>query len=364
MKKILLGLLAVVVVAGGVAGLAAYEAHIINVTAKIENALSVIPDEIMFGTVFPQEQLSRNLNIALSQSFLEEDRVDDVSYTIKQKPKPKPGAGLPDGAEETTMHEYCLENPEDTVRCYYNLCPYLHKTPDGTPANDGIEEVGGMIAGYLAKSAQDISDEWVIDLHVPCFAGMCDQTYDESVYGEPLPVELEHEEFGCDLWIEVTGVSVNYIDRVDIGNEISEAGHSLTGWGPIEPDTHGGNWGGCGNTNPCDLRTVYAYNEGTNNEGKDASFVLDFGMGASKELVLRILDGADVDDFIVKIDGVQVFSYNALGGGENWVEHRINVSSYNSLHTVRIVTTDYNTPGTWNYFNPYGHLGVDWAEIQ
>ena len=53
-KKILLGLVAVVAVAGGVAALSAYEAHVINVTAHIENALYVHPESRDFGTVFPQ----------------------------------------------------------------------------------------------------------------------------------------------------------------------------------------------------------------------------------------------------------------------------------------------------------------------
>lgn len=33
-------------------------------------------------------------------------------------------------------------------------------------------------------------------------------------------------------------------DSVDIGKPASEAGHNLQGWGPIEPATHGGTWGG------------------------------------------------------------------------------------------------------------------------
>ncbi len=60
-KKVLLTLVAVAAVAIGVVGMSAFEAHVINVTAKIENALSVTPDEIEFGTVFPQEQLDREV---------------------------------------------------------------------------------------------------------------------------------------------------------------------------------------------------------------------------------------------------------------------------------------------------------------
>jgi len=36
-------------------------------------------------------------------------------------------------------------------------------------------------------------------------------------------------------------------DSVDIGCPTSESGHNLIGWGPIEPATSGGNWGGIDN---------------------------------------------------------------------------------------------------------------------
>src|SRR3990170_975674 len=86
-KKIVLASVTLAAVAGGVAGLSAFEAHVINVTAKIENALQVNTDDIDFGTVFPQEELYENLEISLSESFVAEDRVDDVEYIIRQKPK-------------------------------------------------------------------------------------------------------------------------------------------------------------------------------------------------------------------------------------------------------------------------------------
>src|SRR3989344_4336144 len=86
-KKIVLGLAAAGTAVDMVPLFAAFEAHVINVTAKIENALSVPIEPINFGTVFPQEVLFRNVPVALSQSFIDEGRVDDVSYIIRQKPK-------------------------------------------------------------------------------------------------------------------------------------------------------------------------------------------------------------------------------------------------------------------------------------
>jgi len=61
--------------------------------------------------------------------------------------------------------------------------------------------------GRLAKSEGDLEDTWIIDLIVSCFQGMCAQDYSWEEFGPPLPPELEGETFGCDLWIEVTGIS-------------------------------------------------------------------------------------------------------------------------------------------------------------
>ena len=87
MKKVLFGLGALAIALAVIPMFAAFEAHVINVTAKIENALAVTTDAIDFGTVFPQEHLEKPLQVVLSRSFIEEDRVDDVEYFIRQKPK-------------------------------------------------------------------------------------------------------------------------------------------------------------------------------------------------------------------------------------------------------------------------------------
>ena len=235
-KKILLTFIAVFAVVSGIAALSAYEAHVINVTAHIENALSVSPEEIAFGTVFPQEYLTKPITIAMSDSFLEEERVDDIEYVIAQKPKPRNPEDWEyclesweialdefmgcwfdcyegGGSEEYCWHQ-CKEalfyyaNPE---MCYPSLCLWLSKMPDGTPPNDRgmmpFEGIFGVAEGRLAKSEGDTEDAWIIDLIVSCFQGMCAQDYSWEEFGPPLPPEFEGETFGCDLWIEVTGIS-------------------------------------------------------------------------------------------------------------------------------------------------------------
>lgn len=228
MKKGLLIVGAFAIVLATVPMFAAFEAHIINVTAQIENALSVTPDEIMFGTVFPQEKLYSNILIAMSQSFLDEPRTDDINYVIKQKPKVREQYDPYDLVPGTDMtyHEYCLNeapidpadvgNPENSYYeiCYPNLCGQLSKHPDLLRDNGGNDDnldsphdPNIVVNGRLAKSEDDTEDGWVIDLVVPGFKGMVDQQYTEAVYGPLLDPRMEHETFGCDLWIEITGIS-------------------------------------------------------------------------------------------------------------------------------------------------------------
>jgi len=222
-KKILFGLSTILVVIGGIAAMSAYEAHVINVTAHIENALKVLPlsGELVFGTVFPQEYLEKRIWITTSQSFCEGDqrRVLAIDYKIVQKPKPIwpiPEVcefyGLPEVTIED-MRAYCHDYSEDLDCCYPSLCPYLSKDPiddDPEPYDDhGVaafhdpNDPSSISTGTIHKD-NDLSDEWIIDLDVPCFEGYCAQ--DWTYYGWELPYELESETFGCDLWVEVTDI--------------------------------------------------------------------------------------------------------------------------------------------------------------
>ena len=70
-----------------------------------------------------------------------------------------------------------------------------------------------QVSGMLSALVEDITDRWNIDLKVPCFEGQCAQ--DNLVPAQyQQPKENEHKVFGCDLWIEVTGIS-RLSDQVD-----------------------------------------------------------------------------------------------------------------------------------------------------
>jgi len=223
MKKITLFLVAAVVVVGGVAVFSAFEAHIINVTAHIENALTVTPKEIKFGTVFPQEYVEEKLTIALSDSFKAEPRVDDVKYKIVQKLKPCPlQEGTIEPVDPTCVQDAAEATPENPTGWHYlSLCRFLSKLPNEQEAGDTgvpsyfhqdaagnfcLEPTSEIALGSLSKLATDISDKWTIDLKVPPVAGYIGQDWPASC--ADWVVESNDKTYGCDLWIEVTEISL------------------------------------------------------------------------------------------------------------------------------------------------------------
>jgi uncharacterized protein YegL len=233
--------------------IAAFEAHIINVTAQIENRflLNPIPD-ITFGTVFPQEKFDKSFIVSLSQTFLSDPTLDDLEYVLRQKPKCES-----DNPEAPIQHPPVIEDQSGNFFCPEGshlmplLCPYLSKkeiTTDGTHKggeNDGFPippfhglpglwTLGTSIAyqatGTLIESAGDIEDEWNLDLKVPCFIGSCAQDWPSFVLRESGSSTInapdyeadpanESKIFGCDVWVEVTATSapaVSCIEQLDL----------------------------------------------------------------------------------------------------------------------------------------------------
>ena len=262
MKKILLSLGALAAVMIALPMFSAFEAHVINVTAQIENDLSVPLKSINFGTVFPQEHLDKPLGIRLSDSFIAEGRVDDVEYIIRQKPKcgvttnngtvlvgpTATGHVIPTIDNPLTPEDESKGGTAYTINCgsapadmptqgtwgvLPSLCEYISKNgrdedgletnnDDVTPSFHKPFTVSSSIVswldtrGRLTKGGQDVQDDWIIDLAVPCFGGYCAQDWENFVLGiNPNAVaadyvqsiDNEHKVFGCDLWVEVESVS-------------------------------------------------------------------------------------------------------------------------------------------------------------
>ncbi|MFH1111476.1 MAG: vWA domain-containing protein [Patescibacteria group bacterium] len=270
MKKILFSFVAAATAIALVPMLAAFEAHVVNVTASIENALEVSTYSLDFGTVFPQEQLDKQFDIGLSNSFMTTDRVDDVEYMLRQKPKcvsntnPTEHPQVKEGRDTGGQPNGVFQCPEGSTMMPF-LCPYLSKaeiTDDpGASAGENdmlVSQNGGHVGplasfhgptlvgsgaeawdlqdtllyqlnGRLAKSEQDLSDSWNIDLKVPCFGQQCAQDWAEFVADNDgdnnanaedyiQPTDNESKIFGCDLWMEVKGISYTSVGCNDLAD--------------------------------------------------------------------------------------------------------------------------------------------------
>lgn len=242
-KRILLTIVAIAAVAVGVIGMSAYEAHVINVTAHIENALAVDTTSIHFGTVFPQEYIdNETFTVNLSSSFKGAERLDDVHYNIIQKPKPiwpKLTACTQTYVTIEEARAYCHDNSDDQDCCYLDLCSFLSKLnlegdeDEGSGEND-IDAPSYYVpagennnppatcitpseaSGILSKVALDDSDSWTVDLKVPPVTGYVGQDWPANCP----TVSKDNQDYGCDLWVEVTGFSTKPV----CGNGIKENG--------------------------------------------------------------------------------------------------------------------------------------------
>ena len=93
--KILTLLATVVALASSVAAVSAFESHMVNVEAKVENALKTPTNKIDFNTVFPEEWLVKDLAIEQSSSFkgAGNTRVSKLDIQICASPKPSSFTG-------------------------------------------------------------------------------------------------------------------------------------------------------------------------------------------------------------------------------------------------------------------------------
>jgi len=120
-KKVLLLVSALLIVFSGVAAVSAYEGHMVDVKAHVENALIVNPtDEVGFGTVFPQEKLESQVYVSLSESFISQGRYSSVEYKVYWEPKP------------VADHQVCTNMSDGT---FIPIYPYIDVKIDGVTIN-------------------------------------------------------------------------------------------------------------------------------------------------------------------------------------------------------------------------------------
>jgi hypothetical protein len=231
LKKAILIVAALVLVLSGVAAVSAYEGHLINIKAHVENAIAVETYEMDFGAVFPQEELQKQLTFGMSESFCDktQTRLSSISYELYYELKPLEGdAGPP------YMNDY-----------FQPLSPFL-VLADGDPADQNDEFLPQPVPvpapdqpvlvgrGQLTKvipeppdgKEGDICDVIHIDFNVPVFEGWYNELTDPKA---PWPymlkkgefviederlcntydVKVPHADLGIDLKIQVVGFRVH-----------------------------------------------------------------------------------------------------------------------------------------------------------
>jgi hypothetical protein len=138
-------------------------------------------------------------------------------------------------------------------------------------------------------------------------------------------------------------------DGVDIGVPASEFGHNLVGWGPPEPATHGGSYGGID-----ECRAIWFDNgDPTNPDGNWATLDLDFGMSGDVCLAMMHLEGLADDSFDVYVGTTHVYTHaDVIVGQEIWVWTAIPLTGYTGTQTVKFVATG----AQWSGFSTYGQM--------
>ncbi len=177
-------------------------------------SIAVNIDHLAFGTVFPGEQLQKNLTVLYSGS-------GDGAYRIIEKYKPLPDAEIPTDYQGGTISDYCQEFPDNLEKCYRDLCPYIIEY-----SNEGE----GDTVDSASVDANDTSDVWIVHLDSPAIAieGKISQDHTGGIISV-------NGIYGCDLSFDVNVFpkgSISGCKYNDANNNgvIDEGEEKLSSW--------------------------------------------------------------------------------------------------------------------------------------
>ncbi len=160
--------------------------------------------------------------------------------------------------------------------------------------------------------------------------------------------------------LAATAAGAQYYDYVDIGLPASESGHTMLGWGPVEPTNTGGGYGDAAGLGIL-CRCVWAPTDIDGTDETWADVDLDFGPpGGVKTLKIHYLDGVSNDAQDHFIDGNYLGEAHNELAGESWEWAEYDVSGYDGSHTIRINATD--PPGP--YKDHYGQAAIDLVGVE
>ncbi len=129
-------------------------------------------------------------------------------------------------------------------------------------------------------------------------------------------------------------------DWVDIGDPVSEAGHTMNSWGPIEPLNSGGAYGGID-----ECRAIWS----TLDDSRNATITMDFGDGMNVQVAFKHLEGVADDGFEVYIDGILRYTHFETSTTEDWYVSGFDIDVTPGLHEIEFVATG-NPWASWATF--------------
>jgi uncharacterized repeat protein (TIGR01451 family) len=278
----------------------------------------------------------------------------------------------------------------DTGEIWTYTCNYQIPTDAGSPlvrtivdtlvntvvvSDANAPDSGGWILGGDRNTVNN-TDTWSLSVKPCTLTGEICGTKFADVNGNGRRDEVEGVISGVGITLfSGNSTLLDFVDIGDAGSANTEATHDLQGWGPIEPDAHGGNWGGiASDPDSSDKKARVAWFEPA--EGLDqrwARVKLDAAASPENLLNLRVLDGLGDDSFVVQVNGHILYAYmgknNPASGGSNlfgdpsgqtesWHVHQIYVPYSGELDIAIIPTA-----AAWSGFVTYGQLAVDRAEL-
>jgi len=210
MKKIIFLVAALLTVFSGIAAVTAYEGHMVDVKAHVENALMVSTAELNFGTVFPQEKLENQFYVGLSESFREQKRYSSVDYKMYWEPKPlEEGAWAPEGWD-----------------VFQAIWPYIVVQNDGVdfPKSAYVDKGNGIVEiGSSSLNKSDLCDTIHFVLDPPVFDKWYNKATDDLNGKTPSGIlqagqyYTTTETFGC---LDVDGEEIPgvLVPQTDLGS--------------------------------------------------------------------------------------------------------------------------------------------------
>ena len=145
------------------------------------------------------------------------------------------------------------------------------------------------------------------------------------------------------------------VDRVNIGDQSSEALHNIDGWSSSNVE------GGYGGKDDGTYRQVVEETS-CNDDGREAEFVLYAGEYKAQLLRIRALDGlSNLDSFEVYVnDNLAGTYFDIQDSAEIWHDFEVPLDNLSGLLEVRLKAID----DIWDSCQTYGQVAVSWAEIE